>query len=451
MELVALELLEKLNNAGFEAFIVGGAVRNKLLSLPVNDYDITTNATPDEIQKVFASHDFVESGVKHGTVGVIVNGKVYEITTYRVDGDYLSHRRPASVKFSTSLREDLERRDFTVNALAYGSDLQIIDYFGGEKDIKDGILKAVGDPKIRFEEDALRILRAVRFASVYGFEIEENTLSAMIECKSYLQDVSVERIFQELNEAVCGEYFPETLYKCKEVIFEIIPELRKTDGFDQYSYSHDYDVFNHTIAALKICKSRKNNVHWALLFHDIGKPDRLIFDDNGIGHTPGHMERSYEITKPILERLKFPNKLKEEVLTLVLDHDRGISDTKYSVKKYVAKNGVKLTYDLYAMKVSDNAAHSSYGIKRYAARVKQLKYYLDEIVRNNEVVDISDLAIDGNDLLALGITGKDVGKVKNELFDLVLSDSVENKKGELISSAKSIIKNFKNADKKRDL
>lgn len=446
MELVALELLQKLNNAGFEAYIVGGAVRNKLLSLQINDYDITTNATPDAVKEVFSSHSFVESGLKHGTVGVIVDGKVYEITTYRIDGDYLAHRRPSSVKFSTSLREDLERRDFTVNALAYGADLKIIDYFGGERDLNDGLLRAVGEPKKRFEEDALRILRAVRFASVYGFEIEENTLSAMIECKEYLSDVSVERIFQELNSAVCGEYFPETLYKCKEIIFQVIPELKKTDGFDQYSYSHDYDVFNHTVAALKICKTRKPDICWALLFHDIGKPDKLIFDDNGIGHTPGHMERSYEIAKPILERLKFPNKLKEEVLTLVHDHDRGISDSKYSVKKYVAKNGISLTYDLYAMKVADNAAHSSYGIKRYAARVKQLKYYLDEIVSCNEIVDIADLAIDGNDLLALGVTGKDVGNVKNALFDLLLSDSVINEKDELISCAKTIIKNLKNAD-----
>lgn len=451
MESVALNLLNKLNNAGYEAYIVGGAVRNKLLSIPVHDYDITTNATPSQIKSVFSEFNFVESGLKHGTVGIIIGKNVFEITTYRVDGEYLNHRRPEKVNFTSSLREDLERRDFTVNAMACGSDLKVIDYFGGKEDLADGIIRAVGDPETRFKEDALRILRAVRFASVYGFTIDKKTLNAMKTCKGFLSDISAERIFCELNVAVTGEYFPQTLYACKEIIFEIIPELKKTDGFEQFSLSHDYDVFNHTVAALSYCKVKKPQICWALLLHDIGKPDCLIFDKQDIGHTPGHMERSKEIARPILNRLKFPTKLKNEVLTLIGDHDRGISDSKYSVKKYVGEHGFELCYDLYYLKVADNSAHSVYGLKRYRARVRQLKYYLDEIISNNEICFIKDLAINGNDLLALGINGNELGYVKNTLFDLVLKGEINNNRDELISAALTIVNELKNADKKRDL
>lgn len=439
MELIALELLEKLNNAGFEAYVVGGAVRNKLLGIPIIDYDITTNATPSDIKKVFEGFRFVDSGIKHGTVGVIVEDEVYEITTYRIDGNYEDHRKPENVEFTSSLKEDLKRRDFTINALAFGRDFKIIDYFGGIEDLKKGIIRAVGEPLRRFTEDALRILRAVRFSAVYGFEIEDNTLKAMVECKSYLQDISKERIFSELQQIVCGKNAAKAIYDCREIIFEIIPELRKTEEFNQFSLSHDYDVFNHTLVAMKLSKRRTPTVMWALLFHDIGKPYCLTFDENGFGHTGGHMERSVEITAPILERLKFPTKLKKEVLQLIGDHDKHVGYTKYNVKKYISTYGKEATYNLYYHKVADNLAHSTFGIKRFVKQIKKFKDYLCEIEAGNEVCDIKDLAVTGDDLKNLNLSGVKIGEVKEKLFDEVLKGNVENTKEKLISLAKSFL------------
>lgn len=446
MEKTALYLLDRLNAAGYEAYIVGGAPRNKTLGIPVQDYDIATNAKPDEIKEVFNGYGFVESGIKHGTVGVIADKVVYEITTYRIDGEYTAHRRPKSVDFVSSLKEDLSRRDFTINALAYGKDLKIIDYFGGLNDLKEGIIKAVGNPEKRFTEDALRILRALRFSAVYGFDIEKNTYLGMVKCKEYLQDVSKERIFTELNSALCGKYAARALYNCKEILFEVIPELQKTDGFLQYSLSHDYDVFNHTLRVLSSLRVRTPSVCWAALLHDIGKPDCLVFDADGAGHTPGHMQRSKEISEPILERLKFPKKLKERVLTLVADHDKSVSGTKYDLKKYISVHGKELTYDLYNLKVADNLAHSTYGTKRFAKRVKRFKDYLDEIKLNNEVTDFNDLAISGEDLKPLAIEGKAVGILKEKLFDMVLKGKLSNEKTVLYAAASRIVKSSKIKD-----
>lgn len=443
MENVALNLIKILNDAGFEAYIVGGAVRNKLLNVPVSDYDVTTNALPEQIKNLFINYSLVESGIKHGTVGVIIDKQVYEITTYRKDGEYKGHRRPLNVEFVPCLKEDLKRRDFTVNAMAYGLDGKIIDYFGGIDDLKKGVIRTVGNPDERFTEDALRILRAVRFAAVYGFEIEENTLAAMKRCKSYLKDVSNERIFTELNLTVCGKYCAQAIYSAKEIIFEVIGELKPTDGFCQYSYSHDYDVFNHTLLAMKLCKERTPTVMWALLLHDVGKPFCLTFDEKGRGHTKGHMELSRKIAEPVLNRLKFSNHLKHDVLQIIGDHDLNIGRSKYDVKKYMSKNGLSLTYDLYYHKVADNLAHSSYGTRRFTKEVKQLKYYLDEIVLNGEITNIKDLAISGYDLVCLNLVGAEISKMKEILFNLVLKGHIKNDKDCLIFAAKEFIKTFK--------
>lgn len=444
MENVALNLIKKLNDAGFEAYVVGGAVRNKLLYMPIFDYDITTSAKPDETEKVFSDFQTIKTGVKHGTVGVVVDKEVYEITTFRTDGSYSDHRKPDSVTFVSSLKEDLMRRDFTVNAMAYGEDERIIDYFGGKEDVKNRIIRAVGEPEVRFEEDALRILRAVRFCAQYGFKIEEKTYSAMLARKGLLKNVSAERVYTELTKTIVGKYAPDALYRYKEFLFEVIPELRKTDGFNQHSLSHDHDVFNHTLIALKACKKRTSVVMWALLLHDIGKPDCFYYGADGYGHTTGHMEKSKEISEGILNRLKFPSKLKNDVLTLILNHDREISKSEYDVKKYVNKYGLEATVNLYYLKEADNFAHSSYGLKRFVSGVKQLKYYLDDIIANNKPIFVSDLDIDGNDLQKLNVTGKDIGALLDELLDFVLQEKVVNEKSVLISKAKEIRNSLKN-------
>lgn len=444
MEKVALILLKRLNDNGYEAYVVGGAVRNELLNLPVYDYDITTNATPDEIEKVFFDYPVLKIGEKHGTVGVLVDKKVYEVTTFRSDGAYSDHRKPDSVTFVSTLKDDLTRRDFTVNAMAYAVDGKIIDYFGGKTDLNNRIIRAVGDPDKRFSEDALRILRAVRFCAQYGFKIEDETFKAMLKNKSLLKNVSAERIYSELNKAVVGKYVSEAFYQSKEILFEIIPELRKTDGFNQYSLSHDHDVFNHTLIALKVCKRRTPQIMWALLLHDIGKPDCFYFGADGYGHTTGHMERSGEIAEPILTRLKFPSKLKKEVLTLIVNHDREISDSEYDVVKYVRQNGLEATIDLYYLKEADNFAHSSYGIRRFVSGVKQLKYYLDDIVDRRLPIYLSDLKINGDDLIAMNVCGKDIGYILENLLDEVVLGKLENEREALLKRADILYKNLKN-------
>lgn len=440
MDETALKLIEKLNMAGFGAYIVGGAVRNMLLKLPIKDYDITTDATPDEIERVFSDMRCIEKGIKHGTVGVVVGGKVYEITTYRTDGNYSDHRRPESVGFVHSLSEDLKRRDFTVNAMALCKDGKIIDNFGGIEDLKKGILRAVGDPVERFTEDALRILRAVRFSSEYGFTIEEKTFDAMLLCRRYLKNVSAERIVSELTLTLGGKYVAQALFSCRQILFEVLPELSVTDGAEQFSLYHDYDVFNHTLAALRYCKCRKPDILWALLFHDVGKPSCLTFDEFGYGHMKGHNEVSYKITGPVLDRLKFPVKLKNDILVLVANHDLLISENKYSVKKFMNKYGKQLTWDMYYVKDADQLAHSVYGQMRHLAEAKYLKYYLDEIEKNNEIYLISDLDISGYDIIKLGVTGQAVGKLKEFLLDEVMQGHIENNNGVLAKAAVDFLK-----------
>lgn len=442
MENVALTLLKLLNDNGYEAYVVGGAVRNRLLYLPIFDYDVATDATPEEIEKVFSAYRIVRTGEKHGTVGVVVDKQTYEITTFRTDGEYSDHRKPDSVTFVSSLKEDLLRRDFTVNAMAYAADEKIIDYFGGKEDLRNRIIRAVGDPYKRFSEDALRILRAVRFCAQYGFKIEDDTFKAMLERKHLLKNVSAERIYSELNKAVTGKYVSEAFYQSKEILFEIIPELRQTDGFNQHSLSHDHDVFNHTLIALKACKKRTPAVMWALLLHDIGKPECFYFGDDGYGHTTGHMEKSQEIAKPILDRLKFPSKLKNEVLTLILNHDREISQSEYDVIKYVRENGLNATIDLYYLKEADNFAHSSYGLKRFVASIKRLKYYLDDIVDNRKPIYLSDLNINGDDLISMNVSGKHVGVILENLLDEVTSGKLENERSVLLKRAEYLRKNL---------
>ncbi len=439
-ELLAEKVLLKLNENGFKAYFVGGCVRDKLLLRHINDWDITTNALPNQIKDVFTGFEIIEAGIKHGTVGVVIEGIVFEITTFRADGEYKDCRHPKNVDFVNDIYEDLSRRDFTMNAIAYNKIDGFIDYYGGKEDITNRLIRAVGDAEKRFNEDALRILRAVRFAATLGFEVEKNTYKAMLVCKRNLKFIAKERLYEEMNKALLGDYAHIAFRKYKEIIFEIIPELIPCDGFDQKSLSHAFDVYEHTLVAMSLAKVRTPTIMWAVLLHDIAKPQCFTIDKKGYGHTNGHMEKSAEISKTILTRLKAPKKLVHDVYILVYNHDREIGDNKYSLKCFLHSFGLSLAKDLLTVKKADMYAHSQHGIDKYNKFVILYENFLNEIITKSECYSFDSLNIDGNDLLSLGFVGERVGEVKENLLHAVMSDKVKNERNLLIDFAKNLKK-----------
>lgn len=319
-------LLRRLTDRGYEAYAVGGCVRDTLLGRTPGDWDICTSAMPEETEACFRPA-VIETGLKHGTVTVLLKGEQYEITTFRRDGAYADHRRPEQVDFVRDLREDLSRRDFTVNAMAAGADGAIIDLFEGRADLGKKLLRCVGDPDRRFQEDALRILRGLRFASQLGFSVEERTACAMEENKELLSCVSGERTYAELTKLLTGTYAPAVLEEYGTVLLPVLPEIGPAMGFPQYNPCHDRDVWGHTLRALELSPADPV-IRWTLLLHDLGKPDCLTIDDKGIGHFHGHPQRSAEIAEGILQRLHVDTKTRETVCELVRRHDEGAPVTK---------------------------------------------------------------------------------------------------------------------------
>ena len=306
----------RLEAAGYEAFAVGGCVRDSLLGNEPGDYDLTTAAKPEETKRVFQGEKIVETGIKHGTVTVILGETPLEITTFRVESEYRDNRRPERVEFTKSIEEDLARRDFTMNALAYSESRGIVDPFGGEADIKAGIIRAVGDPEKRFREDALRIMRALRFASALGFEIEPETEKALLENRALLLNVSAERLSEELLKLLCGQNVRRVLMKYTDVLGVILPELLPMKGFSQQNPHHVYDVLEHSAAAAEKVPPRPA-LRLGALLHDVGKPRCFTIDENGVGHFYGHAEISAQMAEEILGRLRLDSAAKKEVVSLV--------------------------------------------------------------------------------------------------------------------------------------
>ena len=317
-----LNFLGVFKKNGFSAYVVGGAVRDHYLGTVCCDFDIASSARPDQVKSLFADYKIVETGIKHGTVTVFYNSQPFEVTTFRKDGDYNDFRHPDSVDFTDDIEGDLSRRDFTMNAIAFSPEVGVVDRFNGIKDIENKIIRAVGDANERFKEDALRLLRAVRFAAKTGFSIEENTYKAMLLNKSLLKSVSVERVFDELTKTLLCKNCRKALMEYKEIIFEVIPELIPCDGFDQKNKAHAYDVYKHTLYVLENLERRTPTTCWAALLHDIGKPHTLTIDEDGVGHFPKHMEVSTEIAKNVLKRLKASNELIRNVTTVISVHDK---------------------------------------------------------------------------------------------------------------------------------
>lgn len=427
------EVLNKLHNGGYEAYCVGGCVRDYLLGQCPDDYDITTSALPEQIIKVFDGYKLLTMGLKHGTVTVIIDKKPVEITTYRVDGDYKDHRHPSEVRFTPCLEEDLARRDLTINAMAYSPKTGIIDPFGGQKDLKSGIVRCVGDPMKRFDEDGLRILRALRFASRYGFKIDKNTSDAVHRLRYLLSFISVERINCELCGILTGDC-GDILYNYCDVICEIIPEMYPCIGFEQHSKYHDKTVYGHIVATVAAAEPTVE-ARLTMLLHDIGKPASYFMKD-GVGHFYGHADVSREIAVKIIERLRFSNKIADEVLFLIQNHGIVINDDTRSIRRGLARYGAERFLKLIRVHYYDTCGKASayFGEKDLFDSIEK---HTREYLENEPPMSLKQLKVNGSDISKLGISGRKIGEALSFLLGQVIDGNCENDKDSLLTLIKS--------------
>ena len=432
----ALSVLEA---CGYEGYTVGGCVRDSLLGRAPNDWDITTNATPEEMKVCFKGFRVIETGIRHGTLTVIVDGMQLEITTYRNDGEYLDNRHPVQVTFSKNIEDDLSRRDFTVNAMAYHPQKGFVDLFGGREDLQNRIIRAVGDAKTRFEEDGLRILRAIRFAAVLDFDIAEDTAKAVHACKNLLSGIAAERIREELCKLICGPGAVRILREYIDVISVFLPELARCVGFEQNTKYHCYDVFEHTLQALALCEDYDLVTRLGILLHDIGKPLCYTEDEQG-GHFKGHAPVGVEITKEVLSRLRFDNETIRRMELLVEWHDIPLSAEKKRVKRLLQKLSDADILRLLEIKRCDRLAHAP-DFREMPPDLARIPSVMEEIRVEDACLSLRTLAIGGDDLMALGVPkGKQIGELLHALLDDVIEERLPNEKEALLQAAKERIK-----------
>ena len=428
----ALSVLEA---CGYEAYVVGGCVRDSLIGRTPNDWDITTNATPEQMKACFADFRVIETGIQHGTLTVIVDGTQLEITTYRNDGEYLDNRHPVQVTFSTHIKDDLSRRDFTVNAMAYHPTRGLVDLFGGKEDLNEHIIRAVGDSKTRFEEDGLRILRAIRFASVLDFDIHADTAKAVHACKYLLSGIAFERIREEFCKLICGKGAVRILREYIDVVAVFLPELARCVGFDQNTKYHCYDVFEHTLHALELYQGDDPMIYLGILLHDIGKPLCYTEDAQG-GHFKGHAPAGVEITREILTRLRFDNDTIRRMELLVEWHDIPLSAEKKRVKRLMQKLSDEDILRLLEIKRCDRLAHAV-DFQELPPELAHIPTVIAEIRLEDACLSLRTLAVDGDDLMALGIPkGKQIGEMLHWLLDEVIEEHIPNEKNALLQAAK---------------
>lgn len=421
----AKKIISLLQSNGYEAYVVGGCVRDSLLGLTPKDWDICTSATPEEVKHCLSNRT-IDTGLKHGTITVVTDDGNYEVTTYRVDGDYSDNRHPDEVRFVTSLTEDLARRDFTINAMAYNDTEGLVDKFGGVTDLEHKLISCVGNPDDRFAEDALRILRAMRFASTYGFSIQQQTAESIHRNKERLGNIAYERIQTELVRMLHGSGILQILLEFSDVISTIIPELKPCVGFDQNNRYHQYDIYEHISHAVSNYTGSDTSVNVALLLHDVGKPQCYTEDEKG-GHFHGHALPSQDLTRTALDRLRFDNKTKAEVLDLVLYHDSVIEATPKTIKRWLYKIGESRLRQLIEVKKADIAAHKVGTYEERLAKCDVLLAIINDVIGEEQCFSIKDLSIDGNDIIQLGIPeGVEIGRVLRSLLDKVINNELVN-------------------------
>lgn len=423
---------ERLESAGFAAYAVGGCVRDACLGILPQDYDLCTAALPEQMEAIFADHTLVLAGKKHGTVGVVTEGGVVEITTFRTEGEYRDSRHPDWVAFVPEVETDLARRDFTVNAMAFSPIRGFVDPFGGREDLKSGILRAVGDPYQRFSEDALRILRGVRFAARYRLNVEADTGRAMLALASGLEKIAPERIFDELCKLL-PLVTAEDLLRFAPILGVVIPELKPTFGFDQRNPHHAYDLFRH-IAHVTAAVPPELPLRWAALLHDIGKPGTCTLDEQGIAHYYGHAKRGVEMADAVLRRLKAPTLLREQVMLLIEQHMTYPEPDKKWLRRRLSRLGPEMLEQLLLLQEADTG---SKGITkpREMDYFQQIRKILGEIFAENACLSLKDLQVNGHDLMALGLSGREIGKCLNRLLEMVMDEQIPNEKTALLTAA----------------
>ncbi|SCG83159.1 polyA polymerase family protein [Proteiniborus sp. DW1] len=426
-------IFKKLKSNGYSRYIVGGCVRDILLGIEPFDWDICTDAKPEDIQRVFKDFYTIPTGLKHGTITVVINNKSFEVTTFRTDKDYVDNRRPRAVEFTTNIYEDLKRRDFTINALAYNEVDGLIDCFNGQSDLNNKIIRTVGNPNERFSEDALRIIRGVRFSAQLGFEIEENTALAMTDNKELINNLSKERIREELIKILMTDrpsYGIRSLVSLK-LIECIIPELIECVGFEQKNLNHHKDVFEHIMEVLD--NTEKDIIlRLAALFHDIGKPKCFTVDENGKGHFYGHHKVSAEMAEKILTRLKFDNRTIDTVRLLVNEHmSRYNFLREKSIKKFINKVGIDNLERLFKLQFADIKGSAP---PHDFTNVECLRNECIRIINEKEPMTVKDLDINGHDIMNLGVAqGKEIGDMLNYLLEIVLENPELNNKDILLA------------------
>lgn len=444
----AAEIIRILNENGYEAYVVGGCVRDSLLHKIPQDWDITTSATPDKVKEIFKKT--IDTGIAHGTVTVRMGGESYEVTTYRIDGVYEDGRHPKDVSFTASLTEDLKRRDFTINAMAYSPDEGIVDIFGGIDDLEAGIIRCVGDADERFNEDALRTLRAIRFAGQLGFDIEEKTYAAICRASEKIKNISCERIRVEISKLLLSDGADRLVAAYDTGLTKVfLPEWDAMMETTQNNPNHVYTVGMHTIKVIEGVKKIYGGnderelriLTWSALLHDVAKPVCRSCDENGIEHFHGHPQEGEKMAVRILRRLKFDNYTINTAARLIKYHDYRFTESKKALRRFVSRAGVDIMPMLFILMEADVSAQSDYHREDKLRLLKGAREMLDEIVKAGESMTIRELSINGRDLIGLGITeGRRIGDILEKLLDEVIDDPSLNDRDYLLSRALEIFK-----------
>ena len=428
----ARQVLQTLTAAGHEAYLVGGCVRDLLRGVEPHDWDICTSALPEETESCFAGQRIIETGLKHGTVTVLMEGKPYETTTYRTGGPYSDRRRPDYVRFVPNLREDLARRDFTMNAIAMDLDGNLRDPFGGAEDIKCGLIRCVGEPDQRFQEDGLRVMRALRFGAAFGYAIEERTARAVHENRAMLDRVAAERINVELRKLLVGPNAGDVLRQYPDVFCRFWPELEPLAALEQHNPWHCWGGWEHTIHAVEAAPADVT-LRLAMLLHDIGKPACKSTDEQGIDHFYGHPAVSAKLADEMLRALKFDNKTRGRVVLLVERHDAQLPPRSQVIRRWLNRLGPGAFFQLLEVKRADNMGQALEKVKNCLAELDVINSKAEQILAEGQCFTLKDLTVNGWDVVSAGIEpGPEVGQVLNGLLEQVLSGNVPNERSALL-------------------
>lgn len=429
------QILNRLESCGYEAFVVGGCVRDSLIGRVPNDWDVCTSALPEETMQVFDDFHVIETGLQHGTVTVLVDGEAFEITTYRIDGSYSDGRHPDSVSFTSRIEEDLARRDFTINAMAYNPAVGLVDPFGGQADLSSNLIRCVGNPEIRFTEDSLRILRAVRFASQLDYTIEDATVAAMYSCLPLLDRVAAERIRVEFEKLLCGPATFYVLTNFRDIIAEFLPEIRPMFDLDQKNDYHVYDVWQHSLHVVAQIPADPV-LRLIAFFHDIGKPSTMTVTEEDWGHFYGHEQASTEIANSILRRLRYDNDTRKTVTSVIDAHKIVFQPTEKHARRCLNRLGEECLRMLIELELADVKSQNP---KFTAERVENIQAFaakLESVLAAEQCFSLKHLAISGKTLIDLGIPqGREIGRILNALLEQVIEEDLPNEKVALTEAA----------------